>query len=451
MTDSVAYPEATRLVTTADDRKGYGVEKMSARLFVFVAFLSAIVVPFNADSSSWDPTLLVNTESFNVIDEGDGASDVYIQFGDALAKTLSYDRNSQRFNFSDDVSIEGDLTVSGALSGSTLTASNLVNCDTLTTDASGTVACGTPTVVSFTGATLASVQARRDSNFTLPALNTWYDVPFNLTDVESNTDSIEHDDVNTERILIKETGFYVTTYHVNANVGTVTHELHARVMIAGTLVLTGSLTVGRNYQNEYSPNVSTNIAYLTAGDYVTLQVFRTTANEVIHETVLTIVKLDGIKGEKGDKGDPGDTQGLSNYFDAYDNAGGQSLSATITVNLDTVRYANSNYSLASDTVSVNSQGDYELTYSASTDAGNNTRSTNRFWLELDAGSGFGEVDGTRCWTYTRATGDGEATCTRTLILPLSTGSQLRLRGVAVDGNSNQTRDDGSSLTIKKLR
>ncbi len=71
-------------------------------------------------ASSWNPTLLVNTESFQTIDEGNGTSDIEIRFGQTLQEKLYYDRANSRFVFSRGLLINGDTKVRGNLSGSTL-------------------------------------------------------------------------------------------------------------------------------------------------------------------------------------------------------------------------------------------------------------------------------------------------------------------------------------------
>lgn len=274
--------------------------------------ICVIACPFLVQAS-WSPTLLVNTESLQIIDEGDSSTDVVIQFGDILAKSLTYNRTRTSFTFDDDIEVTGNVTVTGTLSGNSVVASNIPDCDQLITNAAGKLNCGT--LVSLTGANLATIQVRRDTDFTMAATDTFYDIPFNSTDTESNIAVIEHNATNTERIDIKETGYYLISYHVNANDAVVTHQLDVRVRVNNTTTLTGSLTIGRNYQNEYSPNVSTNVAYLSVNDYVTLQVSRSTANTVIHETVLTMTKLNGIRGEKGEKGNDGDlTTAAANAF-----------------------------------------------------------------------------------------------------------------------------------------
>lgn len=155
-------------------------------LVALFALLSILSHPLQTLASSWDPTLLVNTESFVEIDDGAG-TDVYIQFGSNIAKQISYNNTQTAFTFSDDLLVTGAIAASdgltinsdqvndatltfgnnvanqtiqllenetllrfstgasftGNLSGSSLTVSNLQNCDTLDTNASGEIICGT--------------------------------------------------------------------------------------------------------------------------------------------------------------------------------------------------------------------------------------------------------------------------------------------------------------------
>lgn len=79
------------------------------------ASIAAVLAPnIAAAASSWSPTLLVNTESFQTIDEGDGSTDVEMRFGGTLNEKLIFDRTQGRFEFTD------DLSVLGVLSGTTL-------------------------------------------------------------------------------------------------------------------------------------------------------------------------------------------------------------------------------------------------------------------------------------------------------------------------------------------
>jgi len=74
--------------------------------------------------SSWNPTLLVNTESFNVIDDGDGTTDIEMRFGETVDEKLRWMINENRFEFSRDVRVAGNITATGSISSSgSLTAS----------------------------------------------------------------------------------------------------------------------------------------------------------------------------------------------------------------------------------------------------------------------------------------------------------------------------------------
>ncbi len=90
-------------------------------------------------ASSWKPTLLANTEAFQIIDDADTTADVRLQFGSLINKNLTYERSAGRFRFDDDLYVQGDTNVSGTLSGSAVFASvslagaGLTDCDTSAT------------------------------------------------------------------------------------------------------------------------------------------------------------------------------------------------------------------------------------------------------------------------------------------------------------------------------
>ena len=78
-------------------------------------------------ASTWNPTLLVNTESFQTIDEGDSTTDIEIRFGQTLQEKLIYDRTNNRFKFTRGIFVSGGITGTGALnmSGNLLTNSDI--------------------------------------------------------------------------------------------------------------------------------------------------------------------------------------------------------------------------------------------------------------------------------------------------------------------------------------
>lgn len=67
-------------------------------------------------ASIWNPTLLVNTESFNTIDDGDSTTNIQMRFGDALRETITFNRTLWRFEFSQSIYVGGNVTATGSLS-----------------------------------------------------------------------------------------------------------------------------------------------------------------------------------------------------------------------------------------------------------------------------------------------------------------------------------------------
>jgi len=90
--------------------------KRRAEISVSVV-LSLLIFAGPVEASTWKPTALVNTEAFHSIDDTDAGADVVLKFGDTLAKTLTYDRSAARFEFNDQVYVNGNLMTMGTMSG----------------------------------------------------------------------------------------------------------------------------------------------------------------------------------------------------------------------------------------------------------------------------------------------------------------------------------------------
>ena len=96
------------------------------------------VLPQTVAASSFDPTLLVNTESFQIIDEGDSSTDIEIRFGDTVNEKVYWNLTNAEFRFSDDIRADGNITGSGTLtvSGNVKTKADLtINSDSGAADA----------------------------------------------------------------------------------------------------------------------------------------------------------------------------------------------------------------------------------------------------------------------------------------------------------------------------
>ena len=66
--------------------------------------------PQIVEASTWNPTLLVNTESFQIIDEGDSTTDIELKFGYTVDEKIYWDRQGDRFRISDDLQIDLNIT-----------------------------------------------------------------------------------------------------------------------------------------------------------------------------------------------------------------------------------------------------------------------------------------------------------------------------------------------------
>ncbi len=90
--------------------------RSTSALTRLLAAALAIALPSVAlAASSWEPTLLVNTESFQTIDSGSGTSDRELRFGDTTTEKLFYDVTNARFTFTRDLRVQGNIVATGAL------------------------------------------------------------------------------------------------------------------------------------------------------------------------------------------------------------------------------------------------------------------------------------------------------------------------------------------------
>lgn len=134
-------------------RMGWAVQRVAA--IVAIASLLAVFFPDLPESrgahaaSSWSPTLLVNTEAFQVIDDSDAAANLALRFGATVNEEIRWDRGAGRFNITDDVYVEGGLeTTGGITAGTTFQGAGLADCDNamvskLLWSDTGSFSCGT--------------------------------------------------------------------------------------------------------------------------------------------------------------------------------------------------------------------------------------------------------------------------------------------------------------------
>lgn len=139
---------------------------------------------------------------------------------------------------------------------------------------------------------LPAVQAQRTTTLALSNVAGLNDVPLDQTDVENDTSVVEHDNTNTERIQIKETGLYLLTYMIGHDPSGLSTYAFQFTLNNTTLVEGSRIThTISSQETDLSAEV---LAELTAGDYITLQVDSggATGSEIEHATV-TVTRLRG--------------------------------------------------------------------------------------------------------------------------------------------------------------
>ncbi len=66
-------------------------------------------------ASTFNPTVIVNTESFEQVDDGDSTTDVELRFGADATQRVLYDKTNSRFKVTRALYITGNLTITGAM------------------------------------------------------------------------------------------------------------------------------------------------------------------------------------------------------------------------------------------------------------------------------------------------------------------------------------------------
>ncbi len=137
-----------------------------------------------------------------------------------------------------------------------------------------------------------------------------------------------------------------------------------------------------------------------------------------------------------------------------DTTGNQTLNGTAaTVNLDSNPVTDGNYSLATDEVTVNSDGRYEITFHIGfniTNTSGGARGTVLGWIEDDNSGTYAVTPGSYGRTYTREATAGSGITGGTIVDLVDT-DKIRLRMQRINGTTNMdTEANQVSLTIKKI-
>jgi hypothetical protein len=144
------------------------------------------------------------------------------------------------------------------------------------------------------------VQLLRSSNQTLTT--SYADLNFDITDLETDASILEHDNVNIDRILIKETALYQIQYSLSIDANSGENVFNIRIRINDSTIIPAS---NREISEDDEINAVTNVFFvlLTAGDYVTLQAKSNGTGDVLWSTAnFSISKATAKVGSSGPPG-----------------------------------------------------------------------------------------------------------------------------------------------------
>lgn len=153
---------------------------------------------------------------------------------------------------------------------------------------------------------LTTVQIRRTTNYTIGT--SFGNVTFDTVDVENNSEILEHDSINTERIDVKQDGLYLILFDgqvINGGAGTdaVTLEI---VKNSGTTLLNGGGSTISVYADDIQQIQKLITVPLQDGDYIYPRMQAATAGLTLNAQItFSVVLLEGIKGATGAQGPQG--------------------------------------------------------------------------------------------------------------------------------------------------
>ncbi len=183
-----------------------------------------LIAPSQVFASSWSPTLLVNTEAFQVIDDGDGSSNIELRFGATANEILRWDVTKSAFVFTDDLNVQGNLTASGTLSveGASSLQGNVTVTGTVDT---------TGTITTDTNLTINEDNGAADAVLTFGSDGTTENITFeNTNDQFAFSDDVE----------------------VRGNLSGATIHAEGSLSASGTLFLQGTLTGALSFHGPFT-------------------------------------------------------------------------------------------------------------------------------------------------------------------------------------------------------
>ena len=324
--------------------------------------------------------------------------------------------------------------------------------------------------------------ARRTINQSVTG--TFTDVSFNETSVETDTSVVEHDNVNTDRLNLKEIGSYLVFFSTMISCGG-EPNVNFRVRLNDTTTVADfpdGFFVDAGSATDFDWNL-TRIGIVTTtnvSDFISLQVSETGGTNDIINTLFGAIRLRAPKGDTGpagtgavnveDDGDtvPGGPFGILNFVGATATQNGSKVDITFptatvyrkawgytssTINFTTtpVTAPIANFS-APDGQFTESGGEFTSTFtgtaevSASFNASGSNRCRVEGWIEVNGT----EVSGTRTRAYTRNNITWGSGSIEGVSVDLVPGDVVRLRVVRAAGGVTLTLQTNTRLHAKRI-
>lgn len=147
-------------------------------------------------------------------------------------------------------------------------------------------------------ADLAGVQVGRTTDYILTS--SYVDITFNVTEVENKPAVLEHDNTNTDRILLKEGGIFQVAYCTPLDIGSA-GRFDFRIRKNDSVVIPGS----ESYREDSGDTFLTGCSHIfeaDADDFISIQVMKTGGSATLKGIGLNVIKLEGAEGAAGPTG-----------------------------------------------------------------------------------------------------------------------------------------------------
>lgn len=173
--------------------------------------------------------------------------------------------------------------------------------------------------------------------------------------------------------------------------------------------------------------------------------------------VYAIYVNDGNSYFGGDINITGTVTKADGIFHVYDSTGGTVIGTSNTnITWDAGGREDSSFTHRADgteasaTVEVDVAGDYLTTFDCMAGVSDTVRSHVDWWLEMDTGSGFSELGGTRGASYHRQSSDGKGSVSITRLITFNDGDIIKAVGISNRATQVATVADGCRFTIQRV-